>query len=262
VRKIFDLFCGTGGFSYGFEQSGLGFETVLGIDLLKSATQTFERNHKSAATFTGDIRRIRRSQVADKIGLKAGEVAVIVGGPPCQGFSSIRPFRSSNEDDERNTLFEEFASFVNFFRPNVFVLENVVGLATHLGGETIESMQECFASLGYEVEWRILNAAHFGVPQKRERLIMIGAEKGGKVIFPQPTHYSDSATIGYRHRAKLHRPELSLFEDTSSLFPAVSVIAQRDIRASQRMIFKKSVEKTQAHCLCTHRRFIHPKCWK
>ena len=223
MRKILDLFCGTGGFSYGFEEGG-AFQTILGVDILKTSTETFGRNHPSALTFTGDIRRLRRSYVAERLSIKPGDIAVIVGGPPCQGFSSIRPFRSTKEDDERNSLFEEFASFVNFFRPNVFVLENVVGLATHKNGQTIGRMHECFASLGYEVEWRILNAAHFGVPQKRERLIMIGIEKGGRILFPQPTHYSDSTTIGYRNRAKLHRPEMSLFDQMPSLSQSISVM--------------------------------------
>jgi DNA (cytosine-5)-methyltransferase 1 len=223
-HKVFDLFCGTGGFSYGLESSHDDFETVLGIDLLGSATQTFQKNHKAAVALTGDIRRIRRSYIAERLKLKPGDISVIVGGPPCQGFSSIRPFRSSKEDDERNSLFEEFASFVNFFRPKAFVLENVVGLATHKGGETIQIMQECFAGLGYEVDWRILNAAHFGVPQKRERLIMIGVERGGRVTFPVPTHYSDSPTIGFKQRSKLHRPIDGLFGDTEGLAPALSVL--------------------------------------
>jgi DNA (cytosine-5)-methyltransferase 1 len=223
-RRILDLFCGTGGFSYGFEHGGTDFETVLGIDLLDTSSRTFSQNHPSALSLTGDIRRIRRSYVAERLGVRSGDIDIIIGGPPCQGFSSIRPFRSSKEDDQRNSLFEEFASFVNFFRPKVFVLENVVGLATHKGGETIEKMQSCFASLGYSVEWRILNAAHFGVPQKRERLIMIGAQQGRTIAFPNPTHHSDSPTIGYRGHSKLHRPEPDLFTQSPNLAPALSVI--------------------------------------
>ena len=157
----FDLFCGTGGFSYGMERSGLGFETRFGIDMLPIATQTFQRNHRGAVALCGDIRKIRRSQVSEATNLGRNEVDVIVGGPPCQGFSSIRPFRSTNDDDPRNSLFEEYASFVNYFRPKVFVLENVVGLATHKGGATLEVMQECFRANGYNCEWRLLNAAGF-----------------------------------------------------------------------------------------------------
>jgi DNA (cytosine-5)-methyltransferase 1 len=195
---VFDLFCGTGGFSYGMERSGLGFETRFGIDVLPVAMQTFQRNHAGAAGLCGDVRRTRRAQVEDAAGLGRDEVDVIVGGPPCQGFSSIRPFRSTNDDDPRNSLFEEYASFVNYFRPKVFVLENVLGLATHKDGETIEIMQECFRAVGYTCEWRLLNAANYGVPQKRERLIMIGGRDGVKPVFPLPTHHFSGPTIGHR----------------------------------------------------------------
>ena len=99
---VFDLFCGTGGFSYGMERAASGFETRFGIDLLPVATQTFQRNHPRAAWICGDVRKIRRAQVEEATGLRRDEVDVIVGGPPCQGFSSIRPFRSTNDDDPRN----------------------------------------------------------------------------------------------------------------------------------------------------------------
>lgn len=223
-RTVFDLFCGTGGFSYGMEQSGLNFSTRFGIDVLPIATQTFGRNHRNATVFANDIRKVRRNQVRELTKLARGELDVIVGGPPCQGFSSIRPFRSTNDDDARNSLFEEYASFVNYFRPKVFVLENVVGLATHKDGTTIEAMEGCFKALGYETEWRLLNAAHYGVPQKRERLIMIGAEKGIPIRFPEPTHSHKGSTIGYRdHRRVVVAPVDDLFAQASGIKPAVTV---------------------------------------
>ena len=202
---IFDLFCGTGGFSYGMERSGLGFETRFGIDLLPIATKTFQRNHPGAIVLSGDIRKIRRGQVEEQTKLGQNDLDVIIGGPPCQGFSSLRPFRSTNDDDPRNSLFEEYASFVNYFHPKVFVLENVVGLATHKNGDTIAIMQECFRALGYNCEWRLLNAANFGVPQKRERLIMIGGRDGTKPVFPEPTHHFSGPTIGYRDGTRVVR---------------------------------------------------------
>ena len=226
MYNVLDLFCGTGGFSYGFDCSGLDFKTRLGVDMLPIAGKTFQANHPEAITVVGDVRKVRRAELADRLKTKKGDIHVILGGPPCQGFSSIRPFRSSHEDDPRNSLFEEYASFVNYFRPAVFVLENVVGLATHRNGNTIEMMEECFRALGYTTEWRILNAAHYGIPQKRERLIMLGAEKGTRLIFPEPTHYSSASTIGYRDRSKLHRPaQPNLFAPTpATLKPALSVM--------------------------------------
>lgn len=227
--KIMDLFSGTGGFSKGFEDAG-AFEVVYGIDMLPEAIATFRLNHPRAVTFTDDIREVRLGVVAEKTGLARGEVDVIVGGPPCQGFSSIRPFRSMTEDDPRNSLFEEFASYVNYFRPAVFVMENVVGLATYKNGTTIEQIECCFSELGYDVDWRVLNAAHFGVPQKRERLIMIGALEGMSLSFPKPTHAGVFRTIGLRERHRILAPAenngiVSLFEEDDIKLPrAVTVM--------------------------------------
>jgi len=205
--KIIDLFCGTGAFSKGFENArSQRFETILGIDRNPTAVETFRQNHPHAVGITGDMRAVSVSDVVARLKVKRGDVDVIVGGPPCQGFSSIRPFRSAQEEDERNSLFEQYARFVNWFRPRVFVLENVVGLATHQRGATLDAMLNCFNSLGYDCDWRILNAAHFGVPQKRERLILIGAERGGRVIFPSPTHICDAPTIGFRDRHRMMKP--------------------------------------------------------
>jgi DNA (cytosine-5)-methyltransferase 1 len=222
---VFDLFCGTGGFSYGMEHSGLGFTTRFGIDMLSVATETFKLNHCGAVAMCGDIRKARRAAVEEATKLGKGAVDVLVGGPPCQGFSSIRPFRSTNDDDPRNTLFEEYASFVNYFRPRVFVLENVVGLATHKNGDTVAAMEECFHALGYTTEWRLLNAAHFGVPQKRERFVMFGVEQGIKIQFPKPTHFYEGSTVGYRDRSRIISARVGdLFDACPTLQPAVTVM--------------------------------------
>lgn len=222
--KVLDLFSGTGGFSHGFVSSGLGFETLLGIDVLPIAGQTFQKNHQGAVTIVSDIRKIRRADVAETLKLKKRHVDVIVGGPPCQGFSSIRPFRSSREDDPRNSLFEEFASFVNYFRPTVFVMENVVGLASHKDGRTLSIIEECFRHIGYDTDWRILNAASFGVPQKRERLIMIGTERGGEIAFPEPTHFFNSRGSRLAKTSEKRMPTGDLFvEPLKEIKPAVTV---------------------------------------
>jgi DNA (cytosine-5)-methyltransferase 1 len=225
MNKILDLFCGTGGFSKGFENSDVGnFQVIFGIDLLESSTGTFKLNHRNTFSISGDIRKYRKTDLAEKLKIKQGDVAVIIGGPPCQGFSSIRPFRSSHEDDPRNSLFEEFASYVNYFRPTVFVLENVTGLATHKRGESIENIQECFHLLGYDCDWRLLNAAHYGVPQKRERLIMIGVERGIKIIFPEPTHFFEGATIGFKDKSRIVSTTNHDLFGERPLMPAVTVM--------------------------------------
>ena len=222
--KIFDLFCGTGGFSKGFENSTKAkYQVVFGLDLLATSIETFKLNHQRAIGLAKDIRSLRKHEVEQISGVKKGCLDVLIGGPPCQGFSSIRPFRSSNEDDKRNSLFEEYASFVNYFRPKIFVLENVVGLATHKSGSTLEIMQECFHLLGYETDWRLLNAAHYGVPQKRERFIMMGVERGGEIVFPRPTHNYNGSTIGYKDRKRVIVSHNNDLFDSAPLEPAVTV---------------------------------------
>jgi len=223
--KFIDLFCGTGGFSKGFENcKKVEYKAVLGLDVLPVAISTFKLNHPEAFCISNDIRKVRRHYIVDNMRIRRKDIDLIIGGPPCQGFSSIRPFRSSNDDDPRNNLFEEFASFVNYFRPKAFVMENVVGLATHKNGETMEILEECFHKIGYETNWMILNAANFGVPQKRERLIIIGVERGNSIVFPEPTHQYNGATIGYRNRERmLMSEERNLFNREMRLPIAITV---------------------------------------
>jgi DNA (cytosine-5)-methyltransferase 1 len=206
---VLDLFCGTGGFSKGFENAG-GFEVVFGIDLLPDAIATFKGNHPDAEALAADLRNYPPDRIGLELDLKPGQIDVVIGGPPCQGFSSIRPHRGSRHEDPRNDLFLDFANYVEYFRPQVFVLENVVGMATHRDGETLASMQEAFCNAGYATDWRVLNAAHFGVPQKRERLIVIGVESGGEVSFPDATHAGRNlgSTIGVRDRQRMHGIEV------------------------------------------------------
>jgi len=226
--RVLDLFCGTGGFSKGFEKAQCAnFETILGVDILPVAIETFRKNHPRAKAICGDIRHIKLANLADELKLGKDGVDIIIGGPPCQGFSSIRPFRSSSEDDPRNSLFEQFANFVNYFRPKALVMENVVGLATHNGGRTIQQIQECFSQLGYECDWKIVNAANFGVPQKRERLIIMGVQCKTAAPFPIPTHDARGPTIGFRDKRRMLTPvEPNLFSlpPTKKLQPAVTVM--------------------------------------
>lgn len=226
ATKVVDLFCGTGGFSKGFENSSeRRYEVLLGVDIRQDSIDTFAANHPSAQAMCRDIRTIDWSELRASHGLRRGELGVVMGGPPCQGFSSIRPHRSTNLDDPRNHLFLAFAACVEEFRPQVLVMENVVGLATHCGGRDIEAIEAAFARIGYACDWRILNAAHFGVPQRRERLILIGVEKGARFNWPQPTHSSEHATIGFRDRRRMLKPEsLELFAKGTELRPAVTVM--------------------------------------
>ncbi|HEX5504450.1 MAG TPA: DNA cytosine methyltransferase [Thermomicrobiales bacterium] len=224
--RALDLFCGTGGFSKGFEDEG-HFQVAFGLDLLPVAIRTFRLNHPAALAGAGDIRAVRPADVAARLGARPGDVDVIIGGPPCQGFSSIRPHRSAAHDDRRNALFKDFAVYVDYFRPHMFVMENVVGLVTHDRGRTLAAIEEIFAGLGYDTDWRIVNAAHFGIPQKRERLIMLGAERGTPLSFPTPTHAFRGDTIGLQDRRRMLLPApRTLFNQRAPLLPPAITVAE------------------------------------
>ena len=222
--KIIDLFCGTGGFSKGFEATGK-CEVVLGLDNLPIAIETFKLNHSKAHAVCGDIRKVSPKSAAELVNLKKGQVDLIIGSPPCQGFSSIRPHRSTNDDDPRNNLLYQFSEYVKFFKPKAVVMENVVGLATHKAGETIFEIEREFETIGYDSDWKILNAAHFGVPQRRERLILIAVERGGLIKFPIPEYFCDGNTIGYKRKERMLLPEESnLFNSGRKLKKAITVL--------------------------------------
>ena len=212
--SVMDLFCGTGGFAKGFTNYRNLFKVVYALDIDPIAAATAKANHPEAWVDTRDIRRVSPKSVSETLG--TSELDAIIGGPPCQGFSSLRPHRSSSIEDERNDLYMAFASFVDFFRPRVVVMENVVGLLTHNAGQTLNGVIDRFQTIGYEVDWRILNAANYGVPQKRERFIMIAARDHTGVRFPAPTHFFQGKVIGHRDKSRMVFGE-------SSLPPALTV---------------------------------------
>lgn len=196
-----DLFCGTGGFSDGFLKENSDLELVYAIDLDTHAANTCRANHPQSIVDCGDITAIELNSLSERLGIS--EVDVIIGGPPCQGFSSLRPNRAGNTSDKRNNLFYSFAGFVEHFRPSVFVMENVVGLLTHNKGSTLNTVIDTFQAIGYRVDWKVLNAAHYGVPQKRERFILIGTKNQELTIsFPPPEFKFTGRGIGYKDKSR------------------------------------------------------------
>ena len=212
--KVLDLFCGAGGFSFGLESTGY-FQVTGGIDILPDRIATFRANHGQATAVCGDIRSYSIQALADA----ALHPEVIVGGAPCQGFSSIRPFRNLMENDPRNSLFEQFVLAVASMRPEWCIFENVVGLLTHQGGIVLDSLLAALNDVGFRTDWRVINAAHYGVPQNRERLIVVGSRDGMEFPWPTPTHFSENRSMAGK-RAKTI-PVSPLFQ---RLKPAVTVM--------------------------------------
>ncbi|MGI4846012.1 MAG: DNA cytosine methyltransferase [Janthinobacterium lividum] len=200
THNMLDLFCGTGALSYGLETASRRLRTVGGIDANQAAARTAALNHPNAKIKCAPIETLLPEEMLALSGV--GTIDVIVGGPPCQGFSSLRPSRGAGLDDPRNSLYKEFVKYVHTLRPRVFLLENVVGMLTAGEGVLVAEMLAGFNHAGYEVDWRVLNAANFGIPQKRERFFLLGVRKnlGARVLpeFPVPTHRFVGKVIGTR----------------------------------------------------------------
>lgn len=167
-----DLFCGCGGFSYGFQQAG--FDMALGIDMWKDATVTYKHNFPNACVINEDITSISSDDILSKLNMSADDIDVIIGGPPCQGFS-VSGKRMI--DDPRNKLYKSFVGLVDEIRPKVFVMENVPGLIRLFGGKVKEQVLYDFSSLGYGVKVQQLSSDDYGVPQQRKRVFFVGVNE-------------------------------------------------------------------------------------
>ena len=179
--KVLDLFCGAGGFSYGMDKNQC-FKTVVALDFDEKAANTFKMNMPQAEVFVGDITEASVKKNIIALSKQAG-VNMIIGGPPCQGYSMKG--KKLGLKDPRNFLFREYLNLVEELQPEVFVIENVKGLLLSSNGWFKDEILNAIENLGYEVEYGVLNAADFGVPQARERAIFI-CSKGRKIELPDP----------------------------------------------------------------------------
>lgn len=170
--KVLELFAGGGGLALGLEQSGL--ETTALIEVDKRACETLKRNRPDWNVINADVRDIDFSKF---------DVDVVTGGFPCQAFSYAG--KKLGFEDTRGTLFFEFARAVKEIRPKLFLAENVRGILSHNKGRTLETIIDVLSDLGYNVQYRLLNAVNFGVPQKRERVLIVGTLDGYDFRFPE-----------------------------------------------------------------------------
>lgn len=191
-RSLVDLFAGAGGFTEGFKQAG--FTPIFANDSNTDAVFTYSYNHPEAEISDADIRVVDPVGLRRKLKVKKGELDVLVGGPPCQGFSMAG---RRNVYDTRNRLYRHYLRFVEAFEPRIIVMENVPGLLTMRNprdGKVIDDITRHFDRAGYKVTWKLLNAADFGAPQTRKRVLLIanklGLENG--VLFPKETRGPNS----------------------------------------------------------------------
>lgn len=179
-----DLFCGAGGLSEGLRQAG--FRVLAGNDFDEAAGETYVATHADAKFLGGPIQAISAQDFLKASGLRKGELDVLAGGPPCQAYSVYNHQRGMHDD--RSSLFREHLRMVEGLQPKWVVMENVTGIFSAGGGTAVEAITEGFRALGYSVEYRILKAEEYGVPQERRRVVFMGNRIGQPIIWPGPTH--------------------------------------------------------------------------
>ncbi len=179
--KYIDLFSGAGGFSLGFDNKG--FQNVFSVDIEPSFCETYHHNFPNHYLIQKDICDVTDAEL--RYLKKYDEIDVVIGGPPCQGFSIAGNIGRKFIEDPRNRLFKEFVRVVKVIKPKYFVMENVARLYNHNKGNTRKEIINDFKNLGYKVACKILNSADYGVPQIRKRIIFIGTKNNQKILFPE-----------------------------------------------------------------------------
>lgn len=181
-NSVVSIFSGCGALDLGFAQEG--FSLVYACDIDPAAVDCYARNLDSRV-YQRDVRSEEFHEEIEKI----GTCDVVLGGFPCQGFSKAGPKLKS---DSRNVLYLEMLRVIRALRPAVFIAENVDGIAQNFNGSYLQRITADFEELGFDVDYRILDAVSFGVPQHRRRIFFVGTSQGGPCFeWPQATHYAN-----------------------------------------------------------------------
>jgi DNA (cytosine-5)-methyltransferase 1 len=186
---VVDLYAGVGGFSLGFHQAG--FEIGLAIDNHQTTVETYQKNFPNTTTSKTNLANSTGMDLLQRASFGAEETDVVIGGPPCQGFSVMG---DQNPEDERNDLVPKFADHIKRLDPSYFILENVKGLLSDNVKKYLDEFQRKVHSAGYKIVGpEVLNAANYGVPQKRQRVFILGFKQGN----PEPSFpEKQGSTVG------------------------------------------------------------------
>lgn len=179
--NVLDLFCGCGGMSWGLAKKG--FNIVAGFDIWDIALQTYKHNHTMAKAIDLDITDADPKEVLEKNDIDINNIDVIIGGPPCQGFSKNTPASWRFLEDPRNQLYKAYLRFVQVINPKVVIIENVAEIYNAFNGVVREEIIDTLKKWGYKVEVKIINMSHYGIPQKRRRCFFF-ASRVGTPSFP------------------------------------------------------------------------------
>jgi len=182
-----------------------GFRCLGGVDIDSKGMLTYSRNFPAAKPIVADLKAVDSGTLMRKLQISEGQLDLLVGGPPCQGFSTIGRVKIASLvkagvwntmtvseprfiDDPRNILYREFIRIVREIKPKFVIMENVPGMLSYRDGEVVQQVKEDFVSAGYKVEAKVLDAVNFGVPQKRKRILFVANNLSLPNIFPKPTH--------------------------------------------------------------------------
>lgn len=218
-----DLFAGAGGLSTGLTQAG--FQPLFASELHPKYAAAYALNHQETDVAVDDIRQVDARDVRTRFGLKPGDLDLLAGGPPCQGFSINAPVRSNK--DPRNHLFREFLRFAEEFMPRAILIENVPGLVSFERGRTLAAIISSLEEYGYHISVKIMSAAYHGVPQTRWRTIIVGTlnSHDEDSFWPQPTHYAQvRANFSHNFQGKdiLEKPADATAPLATTLYDAIS----------------------------------------
>ncbi len=228
--KVIDLFCGCGGLSQGFIEAN--YNVILGIDHWKDAIETFNYNHKDSRGLVADLMNIDPQEISTKYDIK--KVDLIIGGPPCQGFS-IAGKRII--EDERNHLYKSFLRFVEYFKPKAFLMENVPNILSMGGGAIKNQILKDFESIGYKISYAKLLASDFSVPQNRRRAFFVGLKNDLEFEFPEPKTSENKVTSG---EAISDLPKNSLKDGSQYTIKAQSAF-QKEMRNRNKVVFNHQI---------------------
>ncbi len=238
MYNVIDLFCGAGGLSLGFEMAG--FNVLAGFEIEPNFLKTYENSHPHAIGFNNDLNKIDVKSLLENNKIYADEIDVIIGGPPCQGFSTVG---NRMIDDPRNNLVRIFADIVNSIKPKMFLMENVSGLASMKNGQgelIKDELIDIFHEIGYNVKSKVLLAADYGVPQLRKRIFFVGIKKkyNYNFKFPTPTHHDKTSLLS--------------FGDSSNTYltvkDAISDLPVIESKESANVYDKEPLNDYQAYC--------------
>lgn len=188
--NVLDLFCGCGGMSWGLHKKG--FNIVAGIDIWDIALKTYKLNHTDAMIFNQDISVIDPEYILEQVNLPPEEIDVIIGGPPCQGFSKNTPASWRFLEDPKNQLYKSYLHFVEIIKPKVVIIENVAEIYNAYGGTVRDEIINTLSSWGYDIDVKIINMSYYGIPQKRRRCFFF-ASRIGMPVFPNESATQVSA---------------------------------------------------------------------